>query len=184
MAYLVDTDELFSLLRKEKKRGFLSSVFGKKSEQEKMIEALKPELDDLDESIQEWLDEDDENFDVPIARKVIDEFLTDNISNAYEGHVYGYVFKNICEYKGDFLDNSEWYPCSIDSFYAIPFTEMTLPVKFPHPDDWPALGYISHTKIDLENAEYEGIDEIQKERLIDWFTRAKHTQKDIYLFMH
>ena len=41
---------------------------------------------------------------------------------------------------------------------------------------------ISHTDINLENAEYENMDEDQKERLIDWFTQAIYSKKDIYLF--
>lgn len=46
------------------------------------------------------------------------------------------------------------------------------------------MDYIKYTEIDLDNAKYENMDDDQKERLIDWFTQAINSKKDIYLFYH
>ena len=182
MAYLVDTNQLMELLTPKpvKKRGLFSIFSSKKSEQERILDECKSDFDELDEMIEE---EDDP--DLPASsRLILNEFLTDNIPKSHYGYLYGYVFKILCEHKGLFLDNSEWSPCAIDSFYAIPFNELTLPITFPAPDDWPALGFIDHKKINIEKAEFKDIDEDQKLRLLDWYTQAIETKRDIYLFMH
>ena len=189
MAYLVDTDDLLSLMKapQQKEKGFLNSIFGTKtkpSEKDEILKIAKADFDEIDEGIIEQMEDNDEGGEYILSRVVLNEFLNDEIKESNYGQYYGYIFKILCEYKGQFLDNPEWYPCSTDNYFAIPFTSPYLPIKFPNPYSEPTMDYIKYTEIDLDNAKYENMDDDQKERLIDWFTQAINSKKDIYLFYH
>ena len=186
MAYLIDTNEFLEMIdgRKTKKRNIFN-IFGSKTNTKNLIEKeYKDDFDDLDESIHETMEYDTEFKNPSLSRVILEEFLNNNIKNSSYGYVYGYVFEKLCMYKGDFLDNSEWYPCSNENYYGIPFSTYELPVKFPYPDDFPAISYINYKNIKLDNANYEDLDDEQKNRLIDWFDQATASKKDIYLFYY
>lgn len=185
MAFLVDSQELLNLSSAEKPKRSILGLFGSgKSARDDILRICSSELDDLDEMIREDAEVDDSIDSTLSSTKVLDEFLENNIGSNAPGWVYGYVFKILCEYKGMPLNNAAWYPCSSETYYAIPFAEFSLPIKFPDPDDFPAITYVDHESINLEEGQYDGMDEDQIAQLKEWFNQAINNNKDIYLFYH
>lgn len=192
MVYLVDTSELLSLVGSGQptntdRKSMWRVFFPKKDKASKLSKIFKAELDDLDESIFE--DQEDgligETALTLTARQVLDEFLTNRIADQSDfGFVYGYIFKLLCAYKGESLGNSQWYRCDSRSYVGIPFTNMSLPVAFPTPDDFPWIMHVNYEDIDLRHAEYLDMDEQQKQEVVSWFTVAIQSKKDLYLFYH
>ncbi len=179
MAYLVKTEDL---LKPQAKKSGLFCIFGSKKNNinQTIIERHSEELDEIDVDI-----EDDGSLDSSLrSREILNELITNSVSGNSYSSAYGYVFKVLCEYHGEFLDNYNWYPCDPDSFYEIPFMSSVLPIKFPIPDDFPGLGFVDHKKIKADKIESTILSEDQIQSLKSWFALAIERQADIYLFYH
>lgn len=119
------------------------------------------------------------------ASDLLKELLSGEGNRAGLGFAYGYLFKSICEIKGQFLNNSAWYPCDMDNLYDIPFTSMLdMPYKFPIPDDFPAIFSIAPESINTDEADYGELDETQIAQLESWFSEAKMKNQHLYIFLH
>lgn len=109
----------------------------------------------------------DELFDHQIAaggpntyealRQIVDGTIPEGVQN---GAIYRYAFKLIVDHLGTFLDNNAVCPIGSDfgdidralADLAIPFKLSNfygsdLPVKLPHPDDFPLSGWVDEATV-------------------------------------
>ena len=78
MAYLVDTDDLLSLMKapQQKEKGFLNSIFGTKtkpSEKDEILKIAKADFDEIDEGIIEQVVDNDEGGEYILSRVVLND---------------------------------------------------------------------------------------------------------------
>jgi len=183
MAYLVDTEKLLKL-GSSKKNGIFGMFKSAKNDREIILGRFKDDFDELDVDISDTIESDD-TFEAPISsREVLDELLHKNISNSCYGHIYAYVFKILCEYIGETLDNSDWYSCTTDDFYSIPYMTHKLPILLPGVDDFPDMTYINHEEVDIPKLDLSNLDGRQASGLLNWLKLSVSEKKDIFLFYH
>ncbi|NMS57943.1 DUF7691 family protein, partial [Vibrio parahaemolyticus] len=63
------------------------------------------------------------------AEELLMQMLSEEIKYSHLGYAYAYLLEAICKITGYYLSNNSWYPCDVNDFCDIPFTNTDYPIK-------------------------------------------------------
>ncbi len=108
------------------------------AERNQIIQCCAEPLEDLDELFEE-------DFS---ALDVLKDYLDGKVSYPDAASQYWYVFEQLCRYYGEWLNNNQWSPASIEVFSQLPSLKFyNLIHKFlPSPDDFPSVYFCPRDK--------------------------------------
>lgn len=100
-------------------------------------------------------------IDSPSRRSALRELFFSTPTTGFDGSDYGHALRVLCERFGGALDNEFWYPIGSSWFDTVrdclhelgvafdphQLTSSEPPVPLPPIDDFPVIGYLSHTQL-------------------------------------
>lgn len=156
----------------------IKGLFGVSDEKSKkmLVEKLTPKAIKLEKS-----------FDEP-ALDVLISFLDGEIKYPHLGYIYWYLIEAMMPYiSGNFMDNGNWYPASLDELYKLDSLNCTIDIEdLPYPDDFPSLYFCKKQNLSTLHSEAKKhiSDADQQAEFIDWIEACTNNNKDLILFYY
>jgi hypothetical protein len=190
MVWSVDTDKLRQVTgsKDEKLRRMIGGRF-------------KRDIAQLDE-----LFEDSTQGGGPNTYEALRQIVDGAIPEGASGAIYSYAFKLLVQHFGTFLDNSAVYPWSSPDFgplhaalaaMSVPFKMDTLqfsglPVKLPHPDDFPCTGWLDAAEVQKVNEAFGKAPSVAMDSetahilacVRGWFSAAAAKKRGLVSYYH
>ncbi|HHF3126605.1 TPA: transcriptional regulator [Vibrio alginolyticus] len=165
--YSLDIEKVFNVLKNERNPELEKAIMERCQDSFKVINEM---LESSGESIR--------------AEELLMQMLSEEIKYSHLGYAYAYLLEAICKITGYYLSNNSWYPCDVNDFCDIPFTNTDYPIKFPFPDDFPVVFMIKNQDIHQDNVDFGGLSEQQISEVKSWYTHAVVNNRDLVLFYY
>ena len=192
MPYSVNLDEILKVIG--------SDAATVKSVVDRVSKETADEIESFDSDFEDEIDEG-----CPSALQAVEQILTGKAGTEF-GFMYGYALKLLCETYGYMLENDMWSAISgnnyidkvdrvlkehgLDIVSRLMYRQ--LPIEYPLPDDFPAIGYLSKKEVEqaYSSVSFDALKAIPGDegrsarQLYRWLEFCLNRGEDLVSFYH